>query len=79
MESINKAKAILKVCEYADINLEDVIGIGDSLNDLEMIELSHIGICMRDGEEALKAVSDYITDSAGEDGILHAFEFLELI
>lgn len=34
---VNKAKAIKLVCSFLDITMDNVMAVGDSLNDLAMI------------------------------------------
>lgn len=46
----NKAKGMDVVLEYFNMNVEQSIAFGDSMNDLEMIRHAKIGICMEDGD-----------------------------
>ena len=75
----DKGRAIRKVCESLGVPIADTIGFGDSMNDLEMIETAGIGVCMDNGDPALKARADLICPSVEEDGLAAAFERLELI
>ena len=47
---------------------EDTVAIGDSDNDVAMIEYAHIGIAVANAMEILKEKADYITKSNDEDG-----------
>ena len=78
-KDVHKAKGIQTVLDYYGANREDTIAIGDSINDLEMIEYSNIGIAMGNGCKELKEKADYITTSVAEDGIYNAFKHFELI
>ena len=69
----NKGKAVRQVCERLNIPLCRSIAIGDSINDIEMLETAGISICMRNGSEELKKVADDICPSVQEDGILYVF------
>jgi Cof subfamily protein (haloacid dehalogenase superfamily) len=75
----NKAEGIKKLIEHDNILLSDTIGIGDSMNDYEMIQECGIGIAMGNACEQLKSISNMITDSVSDDGIYKAFKKLELI
>ena len=44
------------------------MAIGDSDNDVAMIEYAHIGIAVANAMEVLKEKADYITKSNDEDG-----------
>lgn len=70
----NKASGIRKVLEYNGGDIKDTIAIGDSLNDLEMIQECGIGIAMGNADEHLKLHADYVTEDISKDGIFKAFE-----
>lgn len=69
----NKGKAVRQVCERLNIPLCRSIAVGDSINDMEMLQTAGLGICMQNGSEQLKQVADDICPSVLEDGILHVF------
>lgn len=76
---ISKATGIDCLCNHFHIPLDHCIAIGDSLNDLPMIQHCGIGIAMGNATEKLKQASTFITSSSKEDGIYHAFKKLNLI
>ncbi len=76
---VNKATGIEKVLDYYNANKEHTICFGDSLNDYEMFEFCSIGICMEDGSEELKRISNGIACPAEDDGLLKSFIELGLI
>lgn len=78
-KNIGKGKAIEKVVSSLGARMEDTIGFGDSMNDYEMITTVHLGICMENGSDDLKAVSDRICESVYDDGVYHEFKRLKLI
>ena len=59
--------------------LEDTIGFGDSMNDLEMIETVGYSVCMANGSSALQAKSDMVCPAVEEDGLYTAFAKLGLM
>lgn len=75
----SKASGMQFLEDYFQIPHEDTIAIGDSTNDLPMLEYAALSIAMGNGAEELFPIVDYITDSVMEDGILHAMQHLELI
>lgn len=75
----DKGQAIQRVCDYLNIGIENTYGFGDSMNDLEMIEVVNTSVCMANGSEALKKISDYIAPSVEEDGLYTIFNQLELL
>ena len=76
--AFDKGRAIGKVCAYYGVPLSDTIGFGDSMNDLEMIESAGIGVCMENGNTALKARADCICPPVEHDGLAAAFARLGL-
>ena len=75
----DKGRGVKIVADACGIGLEDTIGFGDSMNDLEMIETVGYSVCMDNGSPALKEKSDMVCPAVGEDGLYKAFEQLGLI
>jgi hypothetical protein len=70
--SVNKGRALAEVTKIMGIKLSEVIAIGDSENDREMLELAGYSISV--GEESLRDVSDYVTRATFGDGGKEALE-----
>ena len=75
----DKGKGVRIVAKHYGIGLEDTIGFGDSMNDLEMIQTVGYSVCMANGSPALQARSDLVCPAVEEDGLYKAFEQLGLI
>jgi Cof subfamily protein (haloacid dehalogenase superfamily) len=58
---------------------QDVIAVGDGINDIGMIEYAGIGIAMGNAYEETKAAADMVTDTVQNDGLYKAFRKLKLI
>jgi len=71
---VNKGTALKEVSKLMDIDLEDIVAIGDSENDYEMLEHAGIGISV--GEKKLKEVSDYITKNGYGKGGREALNYV---
>lgn len=78
-KAFNKGKAVERLCEFLGISRADTIAVGDSMNDLEMIQTAEIGICMANGSPSLQKIADMVCPSVAEDGLYRAFEKLQLI
>ncbi len=70
---VHKASGIDVLLDHLDIDLVETIAIGDSYNDLEMLEHVAVGIAMGDAPQAVKDVADDVTTSTTEDGVRLAF------
>ena len=75
----DKGKAVVRVCEYLHIPVEDSIAFGDSMNDKEMMETAGYSICMENGSDTLKKLADEVCPSVEQDGLYHAFIKLGLM
>ena len=75
----DKGSGIRQVCRALDMPLSDTVGVGDSMNDLEMIETVGTGVCMANGSPNLKKRSDLVCPSVDEDGLAWAFRELGLV
>ena len=74
----DKGRAILRICEHLGVPVSYTVGFGDSMNDLEMIQTVGTSVCMANGSDALKKISDIVCPSVEEDGMAKAFAQLGL-
>lgn len=75
----SKATAIAAICEKLKIDRKDTYAIGDSANDVDMLDYAGIGIAMGNGTDAAKEHADYVTEDLHKDGIYRAMKHFELI
>ncbi|MDO5391738.1 MAG: HAD family hydrolase [Eubacteriales bacterium] len=75
----DKGQAVERVCSYLGYTVKDTIGFGDSMNDLEMMEMVGISVCMQNGSNALKNIADYVCPPYYENGIYEAFQRYQLL
>lgn len=66
---INKAKGLKLVCERLEIEMDNVMSVGDSLNDLAMIQEAGLGIAMGNAQELVKEAANWVTGTNNEDGV----------
>ena len=75
----SKATGIAWVCNYLNIPVEDTYGIGDSINDLEMLQFVGHSIAMGNAAQAAKDVAEYVTTHIHDDGVANALKHYNLI
>ena len=71
-ETTSKATAIMNLCNILGIEEKNVMAVGDSPNDSEMIMAAGLGIAMGNALDEGKAIADYVTLSNEEDGVAYA-------
>lgn len=64
-----KKDGILRMMEYLQAPIEDVVVFGDDTNDLVMFDPCWTSIAMGNGKEELKKKATYVTDTNVNDGI----------
>ncbi|MDR6243745.1 Cof-type HAD-IIB family hydrolase [Paenibacillus hunanensis] len=67
---INKATGIAEVCKLLDIDMSEVVAVGDSLNDLAVIQAVGLGVAMGNAQDTVKQEADLVVASNNEDGIV---------
>ena len=75
----DKGTGIKLVAKEFGTDLEDTVGFGDSMNDLEMIETVGTGVCMENGSPTLKQYTDMVCPAVDSDGLAWAFNELGLV
>lgn len=71
---VNKASGLVRVCKELNISMDEVMAVGDSLNDIKMIEKAGIGVAMGNAQAKIKEVADFTTDTNNADGVAKAIE-----
>ena len=71
---VNKWNAVKAVAASYGIRPEEVMCIGDSNNDLSMIENAGIGVAVANAKPAVQAAAKLVTASNDEDGVAEAIE-----
>ncbi|HSD98429.1 MAG TPA: HAD family hydrolase [Patescibacteria group bacterium] len=69
-----KEKAIEKLCEIIHVTKQEIIGVGDSFNDLPLFNSVGLKVAMGNAVDELKEKADYITGHVNNDGLAQAIE-----
>lgn len=73
-KDVNKWTAIEYLLETENIKPEEVMAIGDNVNDKEMIENSGLGVVMGNSSPQMKELADIVVADNNSDGIVEAVE-----
>jgi hypothetical protein len=71
-KGISKGLALRRLAADIGIPVEGFLAMGDSENDLEMIEAAGVGVAVANARDAVKAAADYVTEKGDGDGFVEA-------
>lgn len=78
IKGITKATGLKQITSYLNKAIEDTVVIGDSLNDLDILQAAGLSICMGNGADECKKVADFITKDISDDGLAYALKHFNL-
>ena len=67
--NVGKAQALQRVAGHYGVAMNQVMAIGDALNDVGMLQLAGIGVAMDNAHSAVKAVADWVAPSNNDHGV----------
>lgn len=70
----SKGEAVAQLAKYFNLKRDEVMCIGDSENDLSMIEYAGIGVAMGNAIDIVKQSAQYVTLPNTESGVAKAIE-----
>ncbi|MGN0401566.1 MAG: HAD family hydrolase [Acetatifactor sp.] len=75
----SKASGIKYLADALGIDMAETVAVGDSSNDIAMLECAGVGIAMGNATDDVKAVADYVTTDVEQEGIENALRWLGAI
>lgn len=69
---VDKGMGLKNLAELLSVPMESTMAIGDTENDLSIIQAAAVGVAMGNATDEVKKAAAYITDSNTEDGVAHA-------
>ncbi|WP_040978794.1 Cof-type HAD-IIB family hydrolase [Oceanobacillus jeddahense] len=73
-KGVSKASALAFLGERTGISMEEIMAVGDSLNDMKMIQEAGVGVAMDNAQEVIKEAANAVTSSNADDGVGKAIE-----
>ena len=64
-----------ELAEALGIPMADTVAVGDSSNDLEMLQRAGTAIAMGNATQGIRDLADYVTTDVMEDGIWNALDW----
>lgn len=74
LKDVDKWNAIEYLANKMNISKDEIIAIGDNINDKEMIENAKVGIAMGQSTPVITEIADFVTSNNNEDGVAKALE-----
>jgi len=65
----NKGDALEAIAKYYGVAREEIIAVGDSYNDLEMLDYAGLGVAVGNARPEIQARADYVSVSNDECGV----------
>lgn len=72
--NVDKWQAIFDLIERLEIKREEVIAIGDNVNDAEMVKGAGLGVMMGNAAPYIKEMADVVVSDNDNDGVAEAIE-----
>lgn len=73
-KDVSKGNGISLLCDYLNINVDEVIAFGDGENDVSMFKIIDKCVCVDNACDVLKSMANEITLSCSENGV---FKYIE--
>lgn len=74
-KNAGKGNALVNLCRTLRIHVKNSVAAGDEENDISMLDAAGVGVCMVNGNPAVKAHADYVTQQDNNhDGIVEIID-----
>ncbi len=71
---ISKGYALAELAKISGYTAEQVIAIGDGLNDLSMVKWAGLGVAVANAHPDLQKAANYVTSSCDEEGVTQVID-----
>lgn len=75
----SKATGIEWLCKHLGVAINETYALGDSINDIEMLQFVGHSIAMGNASQVAKDAAEYVTTNIQQDGVLNALKHYNLI
>ncbi|KDE55149.1 phosphoglycolate phosphatase [Methanoculleus sp. MH98A] len=69
---VNKGTALMELAREMGLSPSEMMAIGDSENDIEMLEAAGVGVAVRNAPARTRAAADRVTEESYGDGFVEA-------
>ena len=76
-KGVSKAKGLKSLCKLLDVEIAQTISVGDSFNDLQIMETAGLAVAMKNAKKEVLAIADVVVNDNNHDGCAQAiYEYL---
>jgi len=75
-DGMHKGTALTTMSQLLGIPLKNIMAVGDSLNDIPLLQAAGYGVAMGTAPDALREIADIVVPSADENGFVTALEMI---
>lgn len=69
-----KGSGLLFLCNHLSISPDETMAVGDTENDLDILQTAAVGVAMGNARTKVKEVADFVTLTNENDGVAYALE-----
>jgi Cof subfamily protein (haloacid dehalogenase superfamily) len=73
-KGVDKGTGVKAIAERLGIAREDVVAVGDGMNDLPMLEWAGKGVAVGNADQRLKKAASIVTGGSGPDGVIELID-----
>ena len=73
-KGINKGRAAIELSKILDVNISNMIAVGDSYNDISVFKVCGLSVAMGHAPKELKNIADFVAPSVDFDGLAIAID-----
>lgn len=66
--NVSKGNAVNALSNYLGIPQEQILAIGDNINDISMFNVASIGVAVNNSYDEVKVAADFVTENSAGDG-----------
>ena len=64
--NVTKGKALEILTQYLELNKDDILSVGDNINDIDMFRASGIGAAVNNAYDEVKKVANFVSNNSAE-------------
>lgn len=75
-ENVTKATGLIQLGKFLGISLNEIVGIGDANNDIEMLSTVGFSVAMNNAHDDIKKLCKFITKDNDHNGVGEAIQYI---